>query len=303
MPHIIPGLVSVHTRVGPQVPVLRGKGFSIGTTYIVSGHAGARAVKANPTDSGRYTVFLDKDDSHDTAQLIAEAINHLIVLYDANGLIPFPFVPVHVPIEIINDNAVSIESIIKNIYVFGASEDDKVEMSARFISGASFSVSVMNKAFSALSGVLTEPQIGHALAMYKKFKSEGYLDSYAAMPVLIHPERRPKTCEEQARLESALLHAYKSIEALVGEPGKDRERLRKRMSGWGIAADLVIPNRDERKTVLEQLYELRDVRDKKAGHGHKAGAAIPLTYYDVLKAQRLARTVIERAIAFKNNVA
>lgn len=295
MPYIIGSIISVHVGTGEAERVIESEGFYIATKLIFQKRDGGARSLDNHSETGRYViVFKGKDDQQKT-QAITEAINHLLVFSDEVQLIPFPFEIIPISGEELSKERISVEDVVAGVYPFGGSEDDRAFLTAGLISAIKYPCEVINQAFQNVPVVLMCEPVSQALSFYKQFKSEGYRDWHDAIVAVHDPEKAPGNREEQARMESALFHAYKSIEALVGEPGKP-ERFMRVMERWGLDPNFIIPNREEGKTVVKQIYELQKIRDKKAGHGHKSRSSKPVTCYEILKAQRLAKHVISRAI-------
>lgn len=93
-----------------------------------------------------------------------------------------------------------------------------------------------------------------------------------------------------ARAEAAFLNAFKAIEAVVGEPSKDRtqKRLRARMEALGVDPDSPFV---EGSTLVEKVLHYHSLRDEVAAHG-VGRLKRPLMLSEIIELQLLARFLI-----------
>lgn len=94
------------------------------------------------------------------------------------------------------------------------------------------------------------------------------------------------------RAENAIQNAFKAIEALVGDPPKDDERLRGKIKAAGLDPDEQvgwdIPEYGlARQSILEGVRKLARIRDVRAAHA-RTRANRRITCFDMMEAQRLA---------------
>ncbi len=107
---------------------------------------------------------------------------------------------------------------------------------------------------------------------------------------VMHSDEQPQSQADRAAVESAFLEAFKAIEALAGEPGRE-ERLRKRLTNMGIDPDEPV-GYTEKLPIIQRIGQVRDTRDTKAGHGHRPKSVSPITYRELMNAQALARSCL-----------
>lgn len=147
-----------------------------------------------------------------------------------------------------------------------------------------------------LPAVLQAPELFDACHFFKEaFRDFTFLGD-TVREVLSDPDRTAGTESDRVRLESLVHHAYRAVEALLGEPGKDRNRYRERMRRWGLDyGELVGFTGMPQAPLGERLYWLRDLRDVTAAHSRRKRRA-PLTLMEAMEAQELAYEVITTAV-------
>lgn len=94
------------------------------------------------------------------------------------------------------------------------------------------------------------------------------------------------------RAENAIQNAFEAIEALIGDPPKDDERLGGKINAAGLDPDehvgWDIPEYGlATQSILERVRELSEMRDKRAAHA-RTSANRRITYFEMMKAQDLA---------------
>lgn len=113
--------------------------------------------------------------------------------------------------------------------------------------------------------------------------------------VLGSPEEAPSAEQERVRLEQVVLNAFKTVEALAGEPGKE-DRFRRLLAAAGINHDEEVGFRGRQRVAIgNKIRWLQVIRDSFAGHG-KRRRTKPVTFFEAMEAQKLAQAVLHRAI-------
>ena len=112
----------------------------------------------------------------------------------------------------------------------------------------------------------------------------------------------PVSQVERARVETAYQNAFKAVEAVVGEPSKDRRKLRLRLTTRGINPDEMVGynvygTKPAKDTILTKLIDMHQTRDKKAAHG-KSNVPRTIGYCELRDKQELARYLILTNIDF-----
>jgi len=106
----------------------------------------------------------------------------------------------------------------------------------------------------------------------------------------------PHSQTQRARIETAYQNAFKAIEAIIGEPRKDEEKIRMKLRSAGINPDEEVGYnlygmKPEKEPLLKKLMDMQKVRDKKAAHG-KTSTPRTIGYCELKDKQALARYVI-----------
>ena len=114
--------------------------------------------------------------------------------------------------------------------------------------------------------------------------------------VLLDPKQEPQNEIERLALEQVVLQSFRTVEALVGEPGKNEKRFQDRLRAYGIKHNELVGFRSRHKHKLtDRLRWLQGLRDEVAAHG-KRRRQKPLTMVEVMEAQHLADAVLGHAL-------
>ncbi len=116
--------------------------------------------------------------------------------------------------------------------------------------------------------------------------------------VLYEPRREPENEIERLSLENVVLQSFRTVEAIVGEPG-NLKRFRERLKTWGIGHNELVGFPGRRKHRLEdRIRWLQNARDSAAAHGRRRRPN-PFTLFEAMEAQHLADAVLQRALWWK----
>lgn len=86
------------------------------------------------------------------------------------------------------------------------------------------------------------------------------------------------------------------VEAIIGEPGKDRDKFRRRMASKGLDFDERVGFRGSRRMALgEEIYRLQELRDSTSAHGIRRRKR-PVTVFEAMRAQHLAESLLHQAL-------
>jgi hypothetical protein len=110
---------------------------------------------------------------------------------------------------------------------------------------------------------------------------------------------RRKTADyehERQKLERLVLSSFRVLEAIVGEPGKDKERFRARLAARGLdfRESVGFPG-TKRRPLGEAICWLQELRDSTSAHGIRRRKH-PVTWYEAMGAQHLAESVLHQAL-------
>jgi len=112
---------------------------------------------------------------------------------------------------------------------------------------------------------------------------------------LASPELTAKTGFDQVRFESALQNAYKSIEAIIGDPPKNDNKFFSKLRAIGLNPHEEV-GYDEKTELHQVIREMNFARDKKAAHGNTKQRTIFVK--ELMNYQECAAFVIIEAIAY-----
>ena len=106
----------------------------------------------------------------------------------------------------------------------------------------------------------------------------------------------PKSQREKARVETAYQNAFKAIEAITGEPPKDKRKLRTRLIEAGINPDENVGYnlygmKPGKETLIKKIVDMHKTRDKMAAHG-KTKIPRAIGYCELKDKQALARYIV-----------
>jgi hypothetical protein len=113
----------------------------------------------------------------------------------------------------------------------------------------------------------------------------------------------PVSQTERAQIETAYQSAFKSIEAIIGEPSKDKRKLRQQLIGHGLNPDEIVGYelynmKPGKEKLLHKIQVMQHNRDKKAAHG-RTNIERNIGYCELKDKQSLARHVILTNIEYK----
>lgn len=102
----------------------------------------------------------------------------------------------------------------------------------------------------------------------------------------------PDTVYRMVDAETAVWLAFKAVEAIIGDPSGSPKKLVQEIETRGLGDFPGVWKDEEPAEVVERILGLEEKRDKQAAHGKQHLRRRPLTYFDVMDAQYLARGLI-----------
>jgi hypothetical protein len=152
--------------------------------------------------------------------------------------------------------------------------------------------------FYLLPFVLQNEDLFNACSFFRSSCSEFSFMDGVVHEVLYEPRREPENEIERLSLENVVLQSFRTVEAIVGEPG-NLQRFRERLKTWGIGHNELVGFPGRRKHRLEdRIRWLQNARDSAAAHG-KRRRPNPFTVFEAMEAQHLADAVLQRALWWK----
>ena len=103
---------------------------------------------------------------------------------------------------------------------------------------------------------------------------------------------------DRLNLENVILSSFRTVESIVGEPGREN-RFRAMLTSRGLDFDeLVGFPRTRRKKLGDMIYALQHLRDATSAHGIRR-RPIPVSWLEAMQAQHLAESVFHRALWYE----
>jgi len=192
--------------------------------------------------------------------------------------------PYQIPKELAKGKEVSIEQIEEleaRTGVYGYTVDLLMQLG----SGVMIAPSSMATIFYLLPFVLQDNDLFDACNFFRSCVSEFSFMDGVARDLLDEPDREAEGETERLAFEHIALQSFRTIEALVGEPGSNVGRFRERLKRWNIRYDEPVgfPGRPKRN-LEDRIRWLHDARDSAAAHG-KRRRTRPFTVFEAMEAQ------------------
>ena len=207
------------------------------------------------------------------------------------------FEPYQIPRESIAGAEVSIE-LLKQTEVLTASAHFRGALERRLDSFTGIPRAALASIFYLLPFVLSNEDLFNACSFFRSCCSNYNLMDGVVGDVLHEPQREPENEHERLALENVILQSFRTVEAIVGEPGKNEKRFHARLGLWGLDPHERVGFPGKRKQRLEdRIRWLQSVRDSTAAHG-KRRRTDPFTIFEAMEAQHIADAVLNRALWF-----
>ena len=152
--------------------------------------------------------------------------------------------------------------------------------------------------FYLLPLALSNVDLFNACSFFRSCCSDYNFMDGVVTEVLSDPKRQPESERERLALENVVLQSFRTVEAIVGEPGKDEMRFHSRMRAVNLdpSERVGFPGK-RKKRVDESIRWLQSARDSAAAHG-KRRRPHPFTMFEGMEAQHIADAVLNRALWF-----
>lgn len=203
--------------------------------------------------------------------------------------------PYQIPKELARGKEVSVEQIEEleaRAGVYGQTTDLRMQLG----SGVWIPPSSTATIFYLLPFVLQDNDLFDACNFFRSCVSEFSFMDGVARDLLDDPDREAEDETERLAFEHIVLQSFRTIEALVGEPGSNVDRFRERLTRWNIRHDerVGFPGRPKRK-LEDRIRWLHDARDSATAHG-KRRRTTPFTVFEAMEAQHLADSMLTTAL-------
>lgn len=203
--------------------------------------------------------------------------------------------PYQIPKELAKVQEVSVEQI-KELEARTGFDPYAVNLLMRLTSGVTIPSSSTAEIFYLLPFVVQDDALFDACNFFRSCVSEFSFMDGVMRDVLDEPNQEPENEVERLAFEDIVLKSFRTIEALVGEPGNNIARFHRRLKVWNIRHDEPVGFPGRRKSTLEERIRwLHDARDSAAAHGRRRRTR-PFTTFEAMEAQYLADFVLTEAL-------
>jgi hypothetical protein len=150
--------------------------------------------------------------------------------------------------------------------------------------------------------VVENQSIMDAASFYRESITQVWVADDDVFEIMSDNSDIPSSHVERARVETAYQNAFKAIEAIIGEPPKDTNKLKTKLVSIGINPDEMVgyelyEMKPAKEKLIKKLVDMQEIRDKKAAHG-KTIAPRTIGYCELKDKQALAQHVILASIHF-----
>lgn len=239
--------------------------------------------------------FRRQRQDHESAQRIAEAANVALTviceMVAASPIVAWPF-----PQRLFQGNQLSELEVFR----FLDSQEEKhrwtIEGLENLLSMCfGVSPSAVAMMWKWVPFLLDSPALFDACNFLLLSLSEFAFLGDTIREVLNDPSAFPPRKEDQARVEEATWNAFRAIEAIIGEPNKDDRKFFQQLRAWSIDPLEPVGYYDDVEPIFKKVRKIQTNRDSRAAHGrrgHKARREGPITYYELMDAQKVAQEII-----------
>lgn len=202
--------------------------------------------------------------------------------------------PYQIPKEFITGTTVSVE-LLEGLEALTGTDPSPNKFLSDLNSFFTIAPEPTAAVFYLLPFVLQHEDLFNACAFFRSCCSDFSFMGDAVRDVVDQPRWGPENEIQRLALENVVLHSFRTIEAIVGEPGK-RELFHQRLRKWNLSPYERVGFSGRRKHTLEnRIHWLQKARDSAAAHG-KRRRHRPFTLLEAAEAQHLASTVLDRAL-------
>jgi len=165
---------------------------------------------------------------------------------------------------------------------------------------------VLDHVWRIVPYIVESKSLMDAANYYKESIGQVCLTDEDISEIMLDNSNIPKSQTEKARVETAYQNAFKAIEAIIGEPPKDKRKLKMKLIEAGINPEEevgceIYGMKPGKETVIKKLVEMHQARDKKAAHG-KTNELRNIGYCELKDKQSLVRYLIASHIETKLKV-
>lgn len=154
----------------------------------------------------------------------------------------------------------------------------------------------MDYVWRVVPAIVENKSLMDAAHFYKESIGQAWVADDDVFEIMQDNLDMPKSQTEMARVETAYQNAFKAIEAIIGEPPKDKRKLRMKLIEAGINPDEKVGYelygmKPGKERLLKKLVDMHQTRDKKAAHG-KTITPRTIGYCELKDKQALAQYIL-----------
>jgi hypothetical protein len=260
-------------------------------------------VSLHPVVINSYSMFAFKVRSGEAddgfAQRFADGVLGTLALVSDFAL-EEPLLPLRVPASLLRSRKLTTKKLLFRQAVPNGREPlDEMSLWMKFNHATYLPTDVLTRVWE-LAPVTTRSPFFEALHFYgESLRAFCFLGDDIA-EVLSDRLAGPLSRQDQVRAERAVENAFKAIEAMIGEPPKRQDRLRRKLEEAGVSPDELIGwqwfgQGPPPEPLFTKVKALHQARDKRAAHA-KTPQRSPFTYYEIMDSQGCAQVVLVRAL-------
>jgi len=237
----------------------------------------------------RFVFYINygmRDDN--LAQSFADAVmSSLALVYDlAREEIP---TAIGIPENVIREGRlIRIKDII-------GSKGLGTELYFRVTDSVDVGSDVLDQVWHVVPTIMKSKSLMDATNFYRESIMQAWVP-HGVFDIMSNNLDMPPSQAQRVRVETAYQNAFKAIEAIIGEPPKDKRKLRTKLFEAGINPDEKVGYemygmKLGKETLLKKVVDMHQTRDKKAAHG-KTNIPRTIGYCELQDKQALARHIL-----------
>lgn len=160
-------------------------------------------------------------------------------------------------------------------------------------SGSGFADFHYKEVWKLVPAVYSHPNLFDAVRFLTNSRMNFLVMPGQIRDVLSEPEATALSGHDQTHLETALLEAFKAVEAVLGDPPKDERKLAKRLKKFGLRSEDLIGYAEARR-LDDTIRQMNRQRDRKSAHGSTPSRDIRVI--DLMDYQSCAEYVVLSAL-------
>ena len=106
----------------------------------------------------------------------------------------------------------------------------------------------------------------------------------------------PETPYRMVDAESAVWHAFKAVEAVIGDPSSDERKLRRHLDDLGLTDFPGVWQHEEPVDLVARVSDFVGTRDRRTAHGRHHRHREPLTFYEIMDYQYFASALLRHYV-------